>query len=198
MIASNYDGEWNHVTREKKMVEKGWGMPAPAAFGWRLNEQRRAAEELERQKVAAAEARRMDFASKDEYPTLGGGKETKKVAPKLNFRAAGERGAILSAAQEAEKAAAEREKYYASYTERMEAEERNAAHRRRLAQITNRCYDDGFDEFEPPYEEDEIHMGAGYDDSEEIPAYEEDVSAATSEFNSHLAVTRRRGDKSDW
>jgi hypothetical protein len=203
----------------------------PAAFGGaerdkrneRLEEQRaRAAAEAERQRREAREkaeadralARRMDFSNTEEYPSLGGSRsETAraptKVKPALDFRAGAERGAILGAMQEAEAAAAAKQHAFASYVERMEAEER-AAHRRRLAKITTRCFDDGFDEYEPPDEEEDYGSsgaaGAGYD-GEEMPAYEdddEDVAAATAEgkaegeFNSHLAVIRRRGDKSDW
>jgi hypothetical protein len=203
----------------------------------RLEEQRRRAaeeaarkyrEEREAAEAARALAKRMDFSDAEEYPSLGsgGGPSSKSgllrtvseapavrttPAPKhlLDFRAASERGAALAAAQEAEKAALAREQYYANYAERMEAEER-AAHRSRLAKITTRCYDDGFDEYEPPEEED---TGAGtgdyisHTDMGEMPEYEDDEedlreagvgARAQGEFNAHLAVTRRSGDKSDW
>lgn len=203
----------------------------PAAFGGaerekrndRLEEQRqRAATEAERkrreEREAAEAARRlakkMDFNDTEEYPSLGGASRAAPAPaakPKLDFRAASERGAALAAAQEAEETARSRELYYANYAERLEAEER-AAHRRRLAQITTRCYDDGFYEHEPP-EEDEDDMYAGAGDTGgvvemgEMPEFEDDEedlresgagARAAGEFNAHLAVTRRSGDKSDW
>jgi hypothetical protein len=200
----------------------GAGRPMPAAFGGaerdrhndRLEEQRsRAAAEAEekrreeraREAAERDRARRMDFTNTEEYPSLGGGSRSEaaapKVKPKLDFRAAGERGAVLGAMREAEEAAAAKEQQFASFVAQMEAEER-AAHRRRLAQITTRCFDDGFDEYEPP-EEDEDDIAAreagGFADDGEMPAYEDDEEGGGGgEINSHLAVIRRRGDKSDW
>jgi hypothetical protein len=161
----------------------------------------------------------MDFGNADEYPSLGGagGDLRRSVsaapaiqtapAPKhiLDFRAASERGAILGAAREAEEEALARAEYHASCSARLEAEER-AAHRRRLAKITTHCYDDGFDEHEPPEEDDggaatATAAAPEYEDEEEE---EEDLreagagARATGEFNAHLAVSRRAGDKSNW
>lgn len=209
-------GSWG----ERSEASGGWGGRAmPAAFGGaerdkrneRLEEQRRrAADEAERQRREAREreeaerdrARRMDITNEEEFPALGGAKRPAlaKSKPALDFRAAGERGAVLGAIQEAEAAAAAREHEFAAFVARMEAEER-AAHRRRLANITTHCYDDGFNEFEPP-DEDEGYGGGSVDDGDEMPAHEDDeedgAAGGAGEFNSHLAVLRRRGDKSDW
>lgn len=201
----------------------GGGRPMPAAFGGaerdkrneRLEEQRRRAaedaerqrrEERERDKAERDRARRMDITNEEEFPALGGGggarPASKKSKPALDFRAAGERGAVLGAIQEAEAATAAREHEFAAFVARMEAEER-AAHRRRLAHITTHCYDDGFNEFEPPDEDEGYGNGLNPPEENEMPAYEDDDEDAASrraegEFNSHLAVVRRRGDKSDW
>lgn len=211
----------------------GGGRPMPAAFGGgerdrrndRLEEQRQRAaadaerkrhEEREAAEAAKRLAKKMDFNDMEEYPSLGGGgAAAPKAKPSLDFRAAGERGAILSATREAEEEARAREEYYASYSARLEAEER-AAHRRRLAQITTRCYDDGFYEHEPPEEDEDFGEGYGnnggpVEDMGGMPEFEEDDEEgqenlreagaghrAAGEFNAHLAVNRRRGDKSDW
>jgi hypothetical protein len=237
MTRSGMDG-WGRASGggERSGYPSG-GRPMPAAFGGgerekrneRLEEQRmRAAAEAERKRKEEREAaeaakrlaKKMDFADEEEYPALGGAGAAKaraasKVNPKatMDFRSAGERGAALAAAQEAEEETRLREYQRATFMERMEAEER-AAHRRRLAQITTRCYDDGFDEYEPPYEEDEAEAYAGgggaVADMGEMPEFEDDEEGeeslreagaghrAAGEFNAHLAVSRRRGDKSDW
>ena len=210
------------------------GRSMPAAFGGgdikrndRLDDQRRRAaddadqkrkEERERADAKRHHERMMDFGNANEYPSLGGGAAApaakvvveaaavavpKHPAHPMDFRSASERGAILAATLEAEEAARSRELYNASYAERMEEEER-ADRRRRLAQITTRCYDDGFDEHEPPEEEDDGGV-VGHSD---MPEHDEDESddireavagvRAAGEFNAHLAVTRRSGDKSNW
>ncbi len=191
----------------------------------RLEEQRRRAEsdaaqkrkeERERIEAETKRKRMMDFGNADEYPSLGGagGDLRRSVsaapaiqtapAPKhiLDFRAASERGAILGAAREAEEEELARAEYHASCSARLEAEER-AAHRRRLAKITTHCYDDGFDEHEPPEEDDGGAAAAAapeYEEEEEMDDVREAGAGARAagEFNAHLAVSRRAGDKSNW
>jgi hypothetical protein len=201
----------------ERTASKG-GREMPSAFGGgerrpnRFEEQRQREAEIkykeDREKAAAARhhAKMMDFKNMNEYPSLGGAPVV-VAKPVLDFRAASERGVAVSVAQEAREAKeAERnhELYRESLMERMEDEAR-AALRRRLAQITTHCYDDGFDEHEPPEEDDAAY--AGHPCGDEMPTYDEDdtdinpahaESKADGEFNSHLAVTRRRGDKSNW
>ncbi len=106
-----------------------------------------------------------------------------KPAPKkLDFRAATERGASAAAAREKE------ESEYAAYMALHSSS--SAADRSRLSRIGNRCFDDGPEDYDGP-EEDEL-----FEDGEGMPAYE--MGSAEAEFNAHLAVVRRSGDKSDW
>ena len=228
---TSMDG-WGERSGQRSGGERSGGRPMPAAFGGgdkqnsRLEEQRRRAEsdaaqkrkeERERIEAETKRKRMMDFGNADEYPSLGGGGGgglcrpvsvasaiQTAPAPKhiLDFRAASERGAILSAAREAEEEALARAEYHASCSARLEAEER-AAHRRRLAQITTHCYDDGFDEHEPPTDDDDGGAVAAaapeYEEEEEEDLREAGAGArATGEFNAHLAVSRRAGDKSNW
>jgi hypothetical protein len=190
----------------------------PSAFGGgerrpnRFEEERKRAadikykEDREKESAARHHAKMMDFKNTEEYPSLGGGAPVAIAKPVLDFRAAGERGVALMLAQEAREAKEaeyKNELYRESLMERMEDEAR-AAQRRRLAQITTHCYDDGLEEHEPPEEDDAVY--AGHPSSDEPPTYDEDTdinpdqaeSKAEDEFNSHLAVTRRRGDKSNW
>lgn len=188
---SNNDG-WKPVRRGGG----GWSDSASAAFGgggrmasrreeearhaW---EDRRAATEKERAAAAAAvkKAKALDTANKEEYPVLGGAGAAPKPKPSMNFRDMARETAARTALEEAEAAAtvAQRRVY--------EVTTRPAAAPHRL--YRHGSYDDGPVDHDFPDEE-------GYypPDNEE----EEDAEPATEEFNSHLAVTRRRGDKTDW
>lgn len=130
---------------------------------------------------------------KEEFPALGGSAPQKKTT--LNFKAMATDASARFARQEAEAAA--EEAYRLAEQERMGryVSQAELIHRSRLATIPTRCYDDGPDDYDPPEETD----GYGFSTSYEYRDYEESAEADNSEeFNAHLAVDRRAGDKSNW
>ena len=136
----------------------------------------------------------------------GGSMAPAPAVPKLDFKAMATDATARFARQEAEAAAA------AAETRRREEQDRmgrfvshaEIEHRRRLASIPTRCYDDGPDDYDPP-EEDDLETDAygcptsyeyrGYDYERPDDREEDDEE---EEFNAQLAITRRAGDKSDW
>lgn len=202
----------------------GSGRPMPAAFGGGQRErdnarreeeaQRRWADrqrEAETKKAAEAEAARkarvFDFESKDEYPTLGGaGAAKKKVAPAaaapLNFRDMARDAAARAAVEEAAAVAEARRRELEASTRAYSAAAAAAplTFSRSAPLYRHGSYDDGpvDHDYDESYED---NGGAGYDGA--AADYEEEVeenaeAAAGTEFNAHLAVMKRRGDKSDW
>lgn len=195
-------------------------MPAAFGGGQRERENARREEEAQRrwadrqreaeakkaaEEEAARKARVFDFESKDEYPTLGGaGAAKKKVAPTpMNFRDMARDAAARAAVEEAAAAAEARRRELEASTRAYSAAAAAAAppltFSRSAPLYRHGSYDDGPVDHE--YDESYDDGGAGYGGA--AADYEEDAeentdAAAGSEFNAHLAVTKRRGDKSDW
>jgi hypothetical protein len=172
-------------------------------------DERRAAVEKERAAKAEAErqAKLRDFTDTDQYPALGGGRgaapKPKAAAAPMNFRDMARETAARSALEEADAiAAAKRRELEAS--RRIYANGAGGAGGPRL--YRHGSYDDGpvdhsypdEEGYYPPDDEGDYMAaapeGGGYPDADEEAA----EADAEAEFNSHLAVLRRRGDKSDW
>ncbi|NDE17242.1 hypothetical protein EBZ80_20155 [bacterium] len=130
--------------------------PMPAAFGGagddsrreqRARHEARAREEAERRAVSAAEAKHWaavrDFSSEKEYPTLGGG-----GAP-----APAKKAPTVWTTGPDETARPAPPKPLSTVGRILMARETAAAQRR--PPITNRCYDDGPEDYDGPEEEEE-------------------------------------------
>jgi hypothetical protein len=201
----------------------GAGRPMPAAFGGgdrerqntrREEESRRAWEERQRvvatERAAKAEADRLarvsDLTNEKEYPSLGGVKPAKKAAaaaPAINYRDVAREAAVRSAAEEAAAAvAAKQREMAAAYAA---AASRSASGPAGPRLYRHGSYDDGPVDHDFPDEEgyyppdgdggDEYNYPPGGDGEDDCDG---DCDCAPAEFNAHLAVNRRRGDKSDW
>ena len=70
-----------------------------------------------------------------------------------------------------------------------------ARHRSRLANIGNRCFDDGPTDYTGPEEFDDDGAGSYREDERRADT---PTAAVDGELNAELGVTRRPGDKSDW
>jgi len=70
-----------------------------------------------------------------------------------------------------------------------------ARHRSRLANIGNRCFDDGPTDYTGPEEFDDDGAGSYREDERRADT---PTAAVDGELNAELGVTRRAGDKSDW
>lgn len=161
-------------------------------------EERRLAAEKERAAKAAAEkqAKIMDFTDIEQYPPLGGGPRAAPAKPKvMNFRDMARDTAARSTLEEAEAAAAA--KYRELKASRRVYGGAGSVSTPRL--YRHGSYDDGpvdhdfpdEDGYYPPDEDNEYAAAPP-------PQHYTDEDEDEEEFNSHLAVTRRRGDKSDW
>lgn len=137
---------------------------------------------------------------KEEFPALGAARPQQK-APVLNFKAMATDATARFSREEAGRAAAEAHRLAEEARMGRYVSQAELAHRSRLAAIPNRCYDGGYEEYVPPEDEDyeadgynysASYTGRGYDYAENANDEESD------EFNAHLAVTKRAGDKSDW
>jgi hypothetical protein len=186
----------------------------PAAFGGggggsrmaarREEESRRAWEERQRERAAKAEAEKKandrDITNMKAFPALGGGTPAppkKKVgAAPLNFRDMARETAARTALEEAEAAAVAKHRALEAARRTYVSAGAGAAQPRLYR---HGSYDDGPVDHDFPDEE-------GYypPDGEEAGYYPpddgagEDDDGAAGEYNAELAVTRRRGDKSDW
>lgn len=200
----------------------GAGRPMPAAFGGgdrdrqntrREEDSRRAWEE--RQRAVAAEratkveadrlARVSDLKNETEYPSLGGAKPVKKAvaaaAPVVNYRDVAREAAIRSAAEEAAAAvAAKQRELAAAYA----AASRSASGPAGPRLYRHGSYDDGPVDHDFPDEEG-YYPPDGDEGNCYPPGGDDDCDGdcdcgegAPAEFNAHLAVNRRRGDKSNW
>ena len=158
---------------------------------------------------ADAEHPQIPSRTKEQFPTLGSAVQTAKPSA-LNFKTMATDATIRFAREEEEAAAAECRRiaeearitsYYSSYEE--------LAHRRFLANIPNRCYDDGPEDYDPPEDEGDDYSGVqhnyGYSgrdeenqENQENQEQQEQQDEENNEFNANLAVNRRAGDKSDW
>lgn len=188
----------------------------PSAFGGgdrmssrREEEARRAWEDrraaVEKERAAKAEAERQaklrDFTNTEQYPALGGAGAAAAPKPKaLNFRDIAHETAARSALEEAEAAAAVKRRELEASRRVYATAPSWAAGGPRL--YRHGSYDDGpvdhdFPDEEGYYPPDEYAAAPhdhAYPEADEHGADAE----AEAEFNSHLAVNRRRGDKSDW
>jgi hypothetical protein len=192
----------------------------PAAFGGgdrdrqnarREEDSRRAWEERQRavaaERAAKAEADRMarvsDLTNEVEYPSLGGAKSAKKAAaasaPVVNYRDVAREAAIRSAAEEAVAAVATKQRELAAA---YAAANRSASGPAGPRLYRHGSYDDGPVDHDFPDEEG--YYPPDGDDGDYYPPGGDDGcdgdggDGAPAEFNAHLAVNRRRGDKSDW
>jgi hypothetical protein len=180
--------------------------PAPSAFSGsrdrmssrreehasRAWEERRVATEKARAAKAeeVRQAKLRDFTDTEQYPTLGGGAvAAPKAKVQLNFRDMAHEAAARSTLAEAEAAAA---------AKRHELDlARQAYGGAGTGTIIHRhgSYDDGPVDHDFPDEEGYYSHQHGVEEDED----EAEANAHTeAELNPHLAVIRRRGDKSDW
>lgn len=135
---------------------------------------------------------------KEEFPALGPAQPQQKKTPTLNFKAMANDATARFAREEAEAAVAEFRRKAEQERMGRYVSQAELIHRSRLAAIPTRCYDDGFDEAEPPEEEDCETDGYGYSANRGYDYSEQAEEEESEEFNAHLAVSKRAGDNSDW
>lgn len=165
-------------------------------------EQRRAT--VEKERVAKAEEMRQaklrDITDTEQYPTLGGVPVLKPKVKAINFRDMARETAARSAIEEAE-AVAEAKRREIEASRRIYGGAGVSISTPRL--YRHGSYDDGpvdhdFPDEEGYYPHDEEDEYAGAPPQHYMNEDHEEQANTETEFNSHLAVVRRRGDKSDW
>jgi hypothetical protein len=169
-------------TADRRREQERANADAEAARKHREQQAKRAADAKE--KAATA------FHSEDAYPSLGGstaGARAQTVKG-MNYSKT-----VAEMAEREREAALLMEQERVAAQEAFDADEFYARGIRRRAQIATRCYDDSPEDYNGPEEFEDAE-----DEESDYEEFDVDESNEDGEFNAHLAVTHRSGDKGVW